>query len=244
MAMKEIFSVALRAEIEALVTRYEALVASRLEIAEAMGARQDEAARAELSAVSGERDALSREVATLRAERDAAKEKLEEAERRIASLEAELRAGAAAASAFEEQFAQEKRFVEAAAQASGTMLEGALELASGRKLEPGASVYAALKAKGLEAVLLSALKERGRAVAQAPLLEREKSSLPQLASIAGCELVAPAHGTRFSSSAMEKVATASDPAEEGNVVECLLPGLRRAGTEGSLVFPRVRVATG
>jgi hypothetical protein len=242
--MKENFSGALRAEIEALVMRYEALVASRLEIVEAMGARQDDAAKAELLAVQNERDVLSREVGSLRAERDAANEKLEAAERRIAALEAEIRAGAAAASAFEEQFAQEKRFVEAAAQVGGTMLEGALELASGRKLEPGAAVYAALKAKGLEAVLLAAFKERGRSVAQAPLLEREKSLLPQLASIAGCELVAPAHGTRFSGSAMEKVATASDPAEEGNVVECLLPGLRRSGTEGSLVFPRVRVATG
>jgi hypothetical protein len=43
---------------------------------------------------------------------------------------------------------------------------------------------------------------------------------------------------------MDKAATASDPAEEGNVLECLLPGLRRVGTDGSLVFPRVRVATG
>jgi len=256
--MKEIFSSALRAEIEGLVARYEALVKSRLEDLERSGSRdaeglrseisslrhEREAAGRELSSLRSERDSLSRELSTLRAERDGLARELAEAKARMSSLEAEARAGAAAASALEEQFHGEKKFVAAAAGAAGTMLEDALRAAIGRDLEPSPSLYATLKSKGLEAVLVHAFKERGRTVAQAPLLEREKSVLGPLASAAGCELVAPAHGTRFSPSSMEKAATASDPAEEGNVVESLLPGLRRAGTEGSLVFPRVRVATG
>ena len=80
--------------------------------------------------------------------------------------------------------------------------------------------------------------------AQAPLLEREKSALPGMAAAAGCELIAPATGTKFSPQSMEKASTVSEPAEEGNVVECAMPGLRRSGTEGALVFPRVVVATG
>ncbi len=242
--MKETFSAALRAEIEAVVMRYEAIVSSRVEAAEREGARQAEAARGELLSLRAERDGLSRELAALRVEREGIALQLEASRGRIEALEAEVRVGAAAASALEEQFSAEKRFVAACAEVSGTMLEGALRSVVGRDLEASPAFYAALKAKGLEVVLVGAFKERGRTIAQASLLERERAPLPSLAAAAGCELVAPASGTRFSASSMEKAATTSDPAEEGNVVECMLPGLRRAGTEGSLVFPRVRVATG
>lgn len=225
--MKESFAAALRAEIEAVVTRYEALVASRDELAAVLsGAREAEGLRRELDALRGERDALLRE--------------LEEARARIRELEA----GAAAASALAEQFTAERQFVEAGAGAAGTMLGDALRGALGRELEGSPAAYAALKAKGLEAVLIGAFKERGRSVGGAPLLEREKSPLAALAAAAGCELITPEEGTRFVPASMDKAASVSDPAEEGNVVECLLPGLRRAGTEGALVFPRVRVATG
>jgi hypothetical protein len=81
-------------------------------------------------------------------------------------------------------------------------------------------------------------------VGSAPLLERERTALTALATIAGCEEIDPPVGTRFSATSMEKSGTLSDPAEEGNVLSCALPGLRRAGTEGALVFPRVVVATG
>ena len=244
MAMKEPFSIALRAEIEGLVLRYEALVSQRLEMAEFLGSKQTEESRAALATLQKERDAFAEETRLLRAERDTLKDKLDDALARMETLEAEARAGAAAASALEEQFATERRFVEAASAVAGTLLEGALELAFGRKMDASPAAYAALKGKGLEAILIAAFKERGRNVAHAPLLDREKNQLPALATAASCELVTPTHGTRFSSSLMEKVATMSDPAEEGNVVECLLPGLRRAGTEGSLLFPRVKVATG
>ena len=239
--MKETFSAALRAEIEAVVMRYEALVSSRVEAAERDGSA---GARDELAKLRAERDEMSRELATLRVQRERLSLELDGARERIAALEAEVRAGVAAASALEEQFSAEKRFVSACDEVSGTMLEGALRSAIGRDLAASPALYAALKAKGLEGVLVGAFKERGRTIAHAPLLERERAPLSALASAAGCELVAPTAGTRFSTSSMEKAATASDPAEEGNVVDCLLPGLRRAGTEGLLVFPRVRVATG
>ncbi|MDI1435346.1 hypothetical protein [Polyangium sorediatum] len=256
--MKETFSAALRAEIEAIVMRYEALVSSRVEAAEREGARGTEAAERELAtlrasldgmaqelaALRSERDTLARELAALRSERDGIAAQFEASRGRVESLEAEVRAGAAVASALEEQFSAEKRFVVACADVSGTMMESALCAALGRDLSASPALYAALKAKGLEGVLVGAFKERGRAIAHAPLLERERAPLAALASAAGCELVTPTAGTRFSASSMEKAATTSDPAEEGNVVECMLPGLRRAGTEGMLVFPRVRVATG
>ncbi len=225
--MKESFAAALRAEIEAVVTRYEALVASRDELAAVLtGAREAEVLRRELDALRAERDGLLRELAEARA--------------KIGELEAQ----ATAASALAEQFTAEKRFVEAGAGAAGTMLGDALRSALGREIEPSPACYAALKAKGLEAVLIGAFKERGRSVAGAPLLERERSPLLSLATAAGCELFTPEAGTKFVAASMDKAASVSDPAEEGNVVECLLPGLRRAGTEGALVFPRVRVATG
>jgi len=225
--MKETFAAALRAEIEAVVTRYEALVASRNEMAaELSGAREAEGLRKEFDALREERDALARELA--------------EARTKIRELEAQ----AASASELAEQFTAEKRFVEACAGAVGTMLGDALRSALGREIERSPAAYAALKAKGLEAVLIGAFKERGRSVGGAPLLEREKSPLSALAVAAGCELVTPEAGVRFVAASMDKAASVSDPAEEGNVVECLLPGLRRSGTEGALVFPRVRVATG
>ncbi|MRG93392.1 hypothetical protein [Polyangium spumosum] len=239
--MKETFSAALRAEIEAIVMRYEALVSSRVDAAERDGST---AARDELAALRAERDEMARELATLRVQRERLSLELDTARERIAALEAEVRAGAAAHLALEEQFTAEKRFTAASAEVSGTMLEGALRAAIGRDLDPSPALYAALKGKGLEGVLVAAFKERGRTIAHAPLLERERAPLSALASAAGCELVSPAPGTRFSASSMEKAATTSDPAEEGNVVECMLPGLRRAGTDGMLVFPRVRVATG
>ena len=101
-----------------------------------------------------------------------------------------------------------------------------------------------MKGRGLEIILTSTFKERGRSIVQAPLLERERAALPGIAAAAGCELVVPAPGTRFAATAMDKASSVSQPAEEGNVVECLMPGARRSGTEGALVLPRVVVATG
>ena len=252
--MKETFANALRAEIDAVVVRYEALVASQRETFALAAAREADALRAEIAALREGRDRGAAEIAELRAEIAAlriradvgarAEAALTEARARIEALEREVRAGNAAASALQEQFAAEGRFVESHGALAGTLFAEAVRGALGREIEPSPAAYAALKAKGLEAVLVNAFKDRGRSISQAPLLERERTALAPLAAAAGCELVVPDAGIRFSSSSMDKAATAHDPAEEGNVVQCLLPGLRRAGTEGALVFPRVLVATG
>ena len=63
------------------------------------------------------------------------------------------------------------------------------------------------------------------------------------AAAAGCELVEAALGQRYSAASMDKAGERAEPAEEGLVVACVMPGLRLAGSAGSLVHPRVIVGT-
>lgn len=252
--MSESFAGALRAELDAVVGRYEALVRAFAEV----GGREVEALRAELSRAGAENERLRSELSAQRAEAERLGVRAGELSRRVEELEREIdgtraraselertaQAAQAATQAYEEQFAAERRFVEAAREIGGSLLGEALQTILGRALDATSPTYAALKARGLETTLSAALKERGRSSGQAPLLERERAVLGSLAAAAGCELITPAAGTRFTAAAMEKGGTVSDPAEEGNVVSCAVPGLRRAGTDGALLFPRVIVATG
>jgi hypothetical protein len=252
--MSESFAGALRAELDAVVGRYEALVRALAEV----GGRELEGLRAELGRAAAENERLRAELLSQRAEAERLGARAGELEKRVeelvrevdgtraraSELERTAQAARAATLAYEEQFAAERRFVEAAKEIAGSLLGEALQSILGRPLDATSPTYAALKSRGLEATLAAALKERGRSSGQAPLLERERSVLSALAAAAGCELVTPAAGTRFSAGSMEKGGTISDPAEEGNVVSCAVPGLRRAGTEGALLFPRVIVATG
>jgi chromosome segregation protein len=272
----ESFVFALRAELEAVVARYEALVRSHEQTLSAVREREAEALRGEMAALRAESDRgrareadLSAEVGALRGkvsslerdlsaardeaarEREAAaaaiakmREAIEDERKRSGELLAEARAAAEAAEELQGTFAAERRFVEASKGLEGSMLLTALEGALGRALDRSAATSAALKARGIDNVLAQAVKERGRQAAQAPLLERERSAIGALAAAAGCALIIPEAGVRFSPGSMDKAASVSDPAEEGNVVECLVPGLRLAGTDGSLVLPRVVVATG
>ena len=209
----------------------------------------------EVLALRGKVSALERDLAAARAEalreREAASaavakaaEAVEEERKRASALEVEARAAAEAAEELQGTFASERRFVEACRGLEGSMLMTALEGALGRALDRTAAASAALKARGLDNVLGQAVRERGRQAAQAPLLERERAAIGALAAAAGCSLIIPDAGVRFSPASMDKAASVSDPAEEGNVVECLVPGLRLSGTDGSLVLPRVVVATG
>lgn len=252
--MSESFAGALRAELDAVVGRYEALVRALAEL----GGREAESLRAEIARLSSENERLRGELAEARAEgeRRAAestdrarqveelRRELAEAQEKAGELGRAAAAAQAATMAYEEQFAAERRFVEASRDLGGSLLGEALSTVVGRPIEGNSGTFAALKARGLEATLAAAFKERGRSAGQAPLLERERVALPLLAAAAGCELVAPPDGTRFTAASMERAGTVSDPAEEGNVVSTAMPGLRRAGTEGALVFPRVIVATG
>ena len=226
----ETFAAALRAEIEALVLRYETLV-------KALGRAEERAPDPDAEALRAENRRLSAQVAGLERDLSAARE---EADR----LGREAQAAVDAAEAYEAEHAAEKRFVEAGREAAGSLLGEALAAAVGRTIDASPSTYTALKARGLSATLVSAMKDRGRSVGQASLLDRERSALESLAAAAGCELHAPLPGTRFSAAAMEKASTVSDPAEEGNVITTAMPGLRRAGTEAALVLARVVVATG
>lgn len=146
--------------------------------------------------------------------------------------------------ALDEQFAQEKAFVEAALSVRGEGLFDALQQHLGTSLEASPGCYGALKARKPDAVLLGALRERGRSVQRDPLSPDESEALEAIARAAGCALVTVSPGTRFNAAQMERASTRSDPAEEGNVLECVLPGLRLAGSPGSLLHPRVVVATG
>lgn len=232
--VRETFAAAMRAELDAVVARYEALVRAHAEAlataqAAAREAERDRSAeplKAEIKALSDQITALKAENAALKAEND------------------RLRETAEATQALEETFAAERKFVDACADLAGSLLMESLKGAFGRDLSVNVSALAALKGRGLDGLLTQAIKDRGRSAAQAHLLAREKAALSALAAAAGCELITPPTGTKFSAASMEKASTVSEPAEEGNVVECLIPGLRLAGTEGALVFPRVVVAAG
>jgi hypothetical protein len=245
------FAAALRAEIDAVVARYEALARAHEETLSAVRARESDALGQELAVIRVERDRLrieageqKAEIATLRAEIQAISRDLEAARGRASALEGAAREAGETARALSEQFAAEDRFVTACAGLDGSLLGEALKSALGREIAANPATYAALKGRGLEIILSLTFKERGRSVVQAPLLERERAALPGLAAAAGCELVTPTPGTRFAATSMDKASSVSQPAEEGNVVECLIPGARRSGTEGALVLPRVVVATG
>ncbi len=245
------FAAALRAEIDAVVARYEALARAHEETLSAVRAREKDALGKALAEARVERDRLraeageqKTEIATLRAELQSLTSELASARARAEGLEGAAREASDTARALSEQFAAEEHFVTACGGLEGSLLGEALKSALGRDLEKTPATYAALKGRGLEVVLTQTFKERGRSIVQAPLLERERAALPGMAAAAGCELVIPAPGSRFAAGAMDRASSVSQPAEEGNVVECLMPGGRRGGTEGALVLPRVVVATG
>jgi hypothetical protein len=247
----DLFTAALRAELDAVVTRYQALARAREEALLLARSSREEALHTELAELRAASEKLQAEEAARKAEIGAWKAQVEELTRALAeargraeALEAQARVATEASQALSEQFAAEQRFVEACQGLGGSLLEEALKSALGRDLSAAPATYAALKARGLEGVLISALKERGRSTAHAPLLERERGALGAIAAAAGCELIVPVAGARFTAGAMEKAGAVVEPAEEGNVVECLMPGCRRSGTEGALLFPRVVVATG
>ncbi len=229
----------------AVATEAERKVATAIGEAE----RKVEAARAEaqkkIDTVSAEgqrklADAAAKQEA-LRVEAEA---RIAEARRKAELAERELDSTRHVADSLNEAFAVERALVDAAQGLDGTLLHEALRGALGAEWSPSPAVYAQIKARRPDALLSLAIKDRGRQVLTTALSEREKIALRALATAAGCELIAPEHGARFSVTAMDKASTEQDPAEEGNVLECLIPGLRLAGTEGAMVFPRVVVATG
>jgi len=206
--------------------------------------------------VERERNSVNAAAAQLRAQKKQLEEQVAELSQKLSeateALEQERQRARTASSMADElsedmkvladAFAKETAFVAAAAELAGTKLGRALEQALGRPLGADAATYAELKAARPDVVLTHAFKSRGRRIVTQPLGAEERAALDSLAAAAGCELIEPELGTRFSSLSMDKADTAPDPAEADNVLECLMPGLRLAGSDGSLVFPRVRVA--
>jgi hypothetical protein len=241
------FAAALRVELDAVVGRYEALVRAF----GSAGTREADALRAEVARLKAERQGIVAELEARRTEVEALRGRVEGLEADLVKanaerekLAADARAAIDTSLAYEEEFTVERAFVDAASDLGGSLLGEALASVVGRALEARSASYAALKARGVEATLVAATKERGRNIVTAPLLERERAAFSALAKVAGCESIVPVDGSRFAPASMDKASSVSDPAEEGNVVGCAMPGLRRAGTDGALVFPRVIVATG
>ncbi len=235
---RETFASAMRAELDALVARYEALVrahaeaitaaqdAARSEVREAAHNKEFAILTAEAAGLRGEVTALKAEVAALKVDNERIRsdnERLTSDNERILSENKRLGEAAAEAQALEETFASERKFVEACAGIDGSRLMEAIRGAFGRDIGTNPATYAALKGRGLDGLLTQVIKDRGRSVVHAPLLERERAALTKLAAAAACDLIIPKGGTRFSTSAMDKASTVSEPAEEGNVVECLIP---------------------
>ncbi len=269
---------ALRAQLDALVTQFEAQM--KQHVAQTAGARQREidaleqqlatlgtrlkeseqrarsvadlltAREQELGRLRADLEARHAEVVTLTGELERARAEnarlvAEGEERRdeVRRLESSLAALGQQVQTLDEQFVAERAFVAALLTASGTPLFDAAQLALGQPVEATPGCYGALKARKPDALLALVVRERGRTVARNALTASERSALAALAEASGCELIEVPPGARFVSATMEKAATRSEPSEEDHVLECLMPGLRLAGTQGGLVHPRVLVAT-
>src|SRR5262245_5688126 len=178
---RETFAAAMRAELDAVIARYEALVRAHAEALDAAREAGRELER-EKSAepLKAEIKTLGDQIAALKAENAALKAEIER-----------LREAAEATKALEETFAAERKFVEACSDLAGSLLMESIKVAFARELNLNASTFAALKGRGLDGLLTQAIKDRGRSVAQAPLLARERAALSALAAAAGCELITP-----------------------------------------------------
>lgn len=272
----EPFVVAMRAELEAIVSRYEALVGAHQEALDAIAKQQAlalqarldvaERERAELVSRLHQRDAdvarlesrateFERSIAQARAsieqERASAREvssaaitSAEQSERQVRELEARLAEVAGLAKMLDEVFGAERQFVTSALRSKGHPLFDAVVAALGADVQATPETFGQLKAKRPDVVLTHVIQSRGSRVAQMPLSDDERASLQGMSEAAGCELIVPDAGTRYTSSSMDKTATLREPSEEGNVLDCMMPGLRLAGTAGAFVFPKVKVAVG
>ncbi len=255
---------AMRAELDAVVTRVEAQL--KQHVAATAGARREEvtalerqlaafAARlreseqrvADLTARLSEReqevarmralhDEAAREIAALEGDRAAARAEVER-------LQASLREMGARVQSLDEQFEAERAFVAALTAVAGTLTFDAAQLSLGQAVEATPACYGAIKARKPDVVLAAVVRERGRSVTRYPLTRPERDALGAMADAAGCALIEVAPGARFASTSMEKVATRPEPADEDHVLECLMPGVRLADTQGAVVHPKVVVAT-
>jgi hypothetical protein len=256
------WTVALRAQLDAVVAQFEAQLRQHVAYSDAAHAR-DLASRdarvaeleqalaasraaqsqqaAELARLLGERERWTLEVRQLQEEARAQAAEIERLREALSDRDDEAQRLAAQVQSLDAQFAAERDFV--AALAGASTLADAAQAALGAALEPTPASYAALKAKRMDAVLAGAMRERGRSAARSALGDDERRALAAAAAAAGCELVDAAPGQRFNPTAMDKAGERPEPADEGLVVACVMPGLRLAGSAGAVVHPRVIVGT-
>ena len=234
---------AMRAELDALVTRFEAQL--KQHVSHTAGARREEldALEQQVTAFAARLQQSEAATAALQAELDRARADLARAEAEVARLTVSLRDVGARARSLDEQFVAERSYVEALTRAGGTLLFDVAQLTLGQSLEATPACFGALKARKLDAALAAVVRERGRTVTRHPLTAVEQEALAAAALAAGCELITVAAGQRFTSATMEKAGTRPEPAEEDHVLECVMPGVRLAGGQGAAVHPRVLVAT-
>jgi hypothetical protein len=227
---------AMRAELDALVTRFEAQLKQHVAVT-------SEARRADLDALEGQIVAFASRVKESERRVIELEAALAARDGEIAALHARCEAAEQARATLDEQFAEERRFVATLTTIAGSLLFDAVQLALGQAIEHTPGCYGAIKSRKPDALLAQALRERGRSVMRHLLTDDERAALAVLADVSGCELIDVSAGARFASATMEKVATRPDPADEDHVIECVAPGLRLAGTHGAVVHPRVVVAT-
>ena len=258
------WTVALRAQLDAVVAQFEAQLRQHVAYGNAQHARDLAALQArvteleqtlvaaravqsqqaaELARLLGERERWTLEARQLQ---DALRAQAAEAEalrEALGDRDDEARALSAQVQSLGAQFAAERAFVAALAGVAGSQLFDGAQATLGAALEATPACYGALKAKRMDAVLAGAMRERGRGAVRAALTDDERRALAAAAAAAGCELVDAAVGQRFSAAAMDKAGERAEPADEGLVVAGVMPGLRLAGSAGSLVHPRVIVGT-
>lgn len=250
---RELWSDALRAQIEGVVAGVQAHVEAIAERdardREALRAERDAALR-ELAELRAAHEALRRHCEQVSAERDRASGEAREAREALAELDArqremsaQLSEARAAADALEGEFEGERDFVSALSVEAATALREAIERTSGARIDASPAGLAALKSRGLDATLAAGLRERGRAALRSPVEGGEREALERAAQAAGCALAWVEPGARFDAGAMDKAGERSEPSEEGLVLACVAPGLLAASGGGSLVHPRVVVAT-
>jgi chromosome segregation ATPase len=225
-----------------------ALTSLRNELARAHADAAERAATierlgADLARSESERARAETEIERLGADLARSESERARAETEIERLETALRELNDRTRSLDEQFAAERDYVEALTRASGTLTFEAAENTLGQALEATPACLGALKARKLEGALAAIIRERGRNVVRHPLTAAEYEALAAAARAAGCELIDVPAGQRFANGTMEKAGTRPEPAEEDNVLECVMPGLRLAGSPGAIVHPRVIVAT-
>ncbi len=258
------WTAALRAQLDAVVAQFEAQLRQHVAYTTAQSARdlagydariteleqtlaasravQSQQA-AELARLLGERERYTLEARQLQDAMRTQATELARVQAELADREDEARSLAAQVQSLDAQFVAERAFVDALLGVEASALFDAAQVTLGAALEATPGCYGQVKTKRMDAVLTGAVRERGRSAVRSALTADEGVALAKAAAAAGCDLVVPEVGQRFNAATMDKAGERAEPADEGLVVACVMPGVRLVGTAGAVVHPRVIVGT-